>query len=66
MSDTHELIDYIDKGVEQVNDLKLRLQITSKNDRSDLIALLEEMENFKHKQLMRPSPSMSYRQGPRL
>ena len=49
-----------------MNDLKLRLEINFENDRSNLITLLEEMENFKHEQLMRPSPSMSYRQRPRL
>lgn len=66
LSDTHELIDYLNKVIEQLNDLKLRLEINSENDRSNLITLLEEMENFKHEQLMRPSPSMSYRQRPRL
>ena len=66
LSETHELIDYVDTVIEQLDDLKIKLNSNSSRDNSDLISLSKKIVDFKDEELMRPPPSMSYRQRPRL
>lgn len=66
LSETHELIDYVDTVIEQLDDLKMKLNSNSSSDNADLISLSKKIADFKDEELMRPPPSMSYRQRPRL
>jgi hypothetical protein len=66
LSETHELIDYVDTVIEQLDDLKVKLNSNSSSNNADLISLSKKIADFKDEELMRPPPSMSYRQRPRL
>jgi hypothetical protein len=56
----------VDTVIEQLNDLKVKLNSNSSIDNSDLVSLSKKIADFKDEELMRPPPSMSYRQRPRL
>ena len=66
LSETHELIDYVDTVIEQLDDLKMKLNSNSSSDNADLISLSKKIADFKDEELMRPPPSMSKSQSPRV
>ena len=63
---THELIENILFIEEQIEALAVKLKVASSKDLPKLERLLNKIKTFKDDHLMRPPPSMGYRQKPRL
>ena len=63
---THELIENIVFIENQLEQLAIKLKIVSSNDLIEIENLHDRINNFKEEYLMRPPPSMGYRQKPRL
>lgn len=66
LSETHELIDYVSSVIDQTALLKQKLESHNQGDTSTVEVLHKELSDIKDLHLMRPSPSMNYRQRPRL
>ena len=66
LSETHEFIDYVSSVIDQTARLKEKLESHNQGDTSTVEALHKELSGFKDEHLMRPPPSMNYRQRPRL
>ena len=63
---THKLIENILFIEEQIEALAIKLKVVSSKDLPKLERLLNKIKTFKDDHLMRPPPSMGYRQKPRL
>ena len=63
---THKLIENILFIEEQIEALAVKLKVASSKDLPKLERLLNKIKTFKDDHLMRPPPSMGYRQKPRL
>ena len=63
---THKLIENILFIEEQIEALAIKLRVVSSKDLPKLERLLNKIKTFKDDHLMRPPPSMGYRQKPRL
>ncbi len=63
---THELIENIVFIENQLEQLAIKLKIVSSKDLTEIENLHDRINNFKEDHLMRPPPSMGYRQKPRL
>ena len=63
---THELIEKIGFIQNQLEQLTIKLKIVSSNDITGIENLYDLINDFKDDHLMRPPPSMGYRQRPRL
>ena len=63
---THKLIENILFIEEQIETLAIKLKVVSSKDLPRLERLLNKIKTFKDHDLMRPPPSMGYRQRPRL
>ncbi|MBF12281.1 MAG: hypothetical protein CMC63_08910 [Flavobacteriaceae bacterium] len=66
LNKTHELIENIVLIENQLESLAIKLKIASSKDLSKVEALYDRIRSFKDDHLMRPPPSMGYRQRPRL
>ena len=66
LSETHEFIDYVSSVKGQLNNLKTKLVNNGKEEDIELNNIIDEITAFKDQHLMRPPPSMNYRQKPRL
>lgn len=66
LSETHEFIDYVSSVIDQTARLKEKLESHNQGDTSTVESLHKELSSFKDEHLMRPPPSMNYRQRPRL
>jgi tRNA A58 N-methylase Trm61 len=66
LSETHEFIDYVSSVIDQTARLKEKLESHNQGDTSTVESLHKELSGFKDEHLMRPPPSMNYRQRPRL
>ena len=66
LSETHEFIDHVSLVIDQTAHLKEKLDSYNQGDTSTVEALHKELCGFKDERLMRPPPSMNYRQRPRL
>ncbi|MGB2245097.1 MAG: VPS10 domain-containing protein [Flavobacteriaceae bacterium] len=66
LSETHEFIDYVNSVATQLANLKEKIKVHSKGDFAAIEALHKTITAFKDDHLMRPPPSMTYRQKPRL
>ena len=62
----HELIENIVFIENQLEQLAIKLKIVSSKGLSEIENLHDRINNFKEDNLMRPPPSMGYRQKPRL
>jgi hypothetical protein len=66
LSETHELIDFVSSVKTQLIDLKTKLYSNGMDEDKELNSLIDKITAFKDEHLMRPPPSMNYRQKPRL
>ena len=65
LSDTHKLIDQFGSVIEQLSIFRTKFESNSKN-KSKIIDTHDKLSAYKDEHLMRPPPSMGYRQRPRL
>lgn len=65
LSQTHQLIDQFSSVIDQLANLNEKLESNSKA-KSLVITTHKELKAYKEDHLMRPPPSMNYRQRPRL
>ena len=66
LSRTHKLIDKVSFSADQLEDLIKKLNDVSSQDSKDAMKIHKKIVEHKFKFLMRPPPSMTYRQKPRL
>lgn len=66
LSETHEFINYVNLVKAQLIDLKTKLNTNGMKENSELNSVIDQLTSFKDEHLMRPPPSMNYRQKPRL
>ena len=65
LSDTHKLIDQFGSVIDQLSIFRTKFESNSKN-KSQIIDTHDKLSTYKDEHLMRPPPSMGYRQRPRL
>ena len=66
LSRTHKLIDKVSFSADQLEDLIKKLNDASSQDSKDAMKIHKKILEHKFEFLMRPPPSMTYRQKPRL
>ena len=66
LSKTHKLIDKVSFSADQLEDLIKKLNDESSEDTKDAMKIHKKIVEHKFEFLMRPPPSMTYRQKPRL
>ena len=66
LSRTHKLIDKVSFSADQLEDLIKKLNDVSSQDSKDAMKIHKKILEHKFEFLMRPPPSMTYRQKPRL
>lgn len=66
LSKTHKLIDKVSFSADQLEDLIKKLNDDSSEDTKDAMVIHKKIVDHKFEFLMRPPPSMTYRQKPRL
>ena len=66
LSKTHKLIDKVSFSADQLEDLIKKLNDKSSEDTKDAMKIHKKIVEHKFEFLMRPPPSMTYRQKPRL
>ena len=66
LSKTHKLIDKVSFSADQLEDLIKKLNDESSQDTKDAMKIHKKIVEHKFEFLMRPPPSMTYRQKPRL
>ena len=65
LSETHKLIDQFGSVIDQLSIFRTKFESNSKN-KSQIIDTHNKLSTYKDEHLMRPPPSMGYRQRPRL
>ena len=65
LSETHKLIDQFGSVIDQLSIFRTKFESNSKN-KSQIIDTHDKLSAYKDEHLMRPPPSMGYRQRPRL